>query len=64
MQIKKIENELDVFIFDRSKKPVLTTDIGHQIIKQARITVQKAYRIKEVIQTQKDENRGRLIHWV
>jgi len=60
MQIKKIEEELDVLIFDRSKKPVLTTDIGLQIINQARITVQEAYRIKEVIQTQKDEIKGEL----
>ncbi len=60
MQIKKIEEELGVLLFDRSKKPVLTTDIGHQIIDQARITVQEAYRIKEIIQTQKDEIRGEL----
>ena len=60
MQIKKIEDELDVLIFDRSKKPVLTTDIGLQIINQARITVQEAHRIKEVIQTQKDEIKGEL----
>ena len=60
MQIKKIEEELDVLIFDRSKKPVLTTEIGMQIINQARITVQEAYRIKEVIQLQKDEIKGEL----
>ncbi len=60
MQIKKIEEELNVLIFDRSKKPVLTTEIGRQIINQARITVQEAYRIKEVIQNQKDEIKGTL----
>jgi LysR family hydrogen peroxide-inducible transcriptional activator len=60
MQIQKLEDQLNVLIFDRSKKPVLTTDIGHQIIDQARITVQEAYRIKEVIQNQKDEVKGEL----
>ena len=60
MQIKKIEEELNVLIFDRSKKPVLTTDIGRMIIDQARITVQEASRIKEVIQNQKDEIKGTL----
>jgi len=60
MQIKKIEQELGVLVFDRSKKPVLTTDIGRHIIDQARITTQEAYRIKEVIQNQKDEIKGEL----
>ena len=60
MQIKKIEEELEVLVFDRSKKPVLTTDIGRQIIDQARITLQEVRRIKEVIQMQKDEVSGEL----
>jgi len=60
MQIKKIEEELEVLIFDRSKKPVLTTEIGKQVIDQARITVQEASRIKEIIQGQKDEIKGEL----
>ncbi len=60
MQIKKIEEEFGVLIFDRSKKPVLTTDIGMQIIEQARVTIQEANRIKELIGNQKDEIRGTL----
>lgn len=60
MQIKKIEEELNILVFDRSKKPVLTTDIGRQVINQARITVQEANRIREVIQNQKDEIKGTL----
>lgn len=60
MQIKKIEEELGVLIFDRSKKPVITTEIGLQVIQQARITVQEAYRIKEIIQNEKEEIKGEL----
>jgi len=60
MQIKKIEEELNILIFDRSKKPVLTTDIGQQIVKQARITIKEAKRITELIQNQKDETKGEL----
>lgn len=60
MQIKKIEEELNIRIFDRSKKPVLTTDIGRQIIDQARIALQEAGRIKEIIQDQKDEIKGEI----
>ncbi len=60
MQIKKVEKELNVLIFDRSKKPVLTTDIGRQIIDQARIALQETSRIKELIQHQKNEIKGEL----
>jgi len=60
MQIKKVEEEMKVLVFDRSKKPVLTTEIGLQIIAQARVTLQEAYRIKEIIQSQKDEIKGEL----
>ncbi|MEO1434545.1 MAG: LysR substrate-binding domain-containing protein [Bacteroidota bacterium] len=60
MQIKKLEEELDVLIFDRSKKPVLTTDIGKKIVEQARITVLEAKRIEEVINDQKDAITGQL----
>lgn len=60
MQIKKLEEELNILIFDRSKKPVLTTDIGRKIVEQARVTVLEASRIKEVIHNQKDEVEGLL----
>jgi LysR family hydrogen peroxide-inducible transcriptional activator len=30
MQIQKLEEELDVQIFDRSKKPIQLTDVGEK----------------------------------
>ena len=60
MQIKKVEEEFNVLMFDRSKKPVLTTDIGRQIIHQARIAVLEANRIKEIIQNQRGNITGEL----
>ena len=60
MQIKKIEEELKVLLFDRSKKPVVTTEMGIQVINQARIILQEAGRIPEIIQNQKDEIKGEL----
>ena len=60
MQIKKIEEELGVLIFDRSKKPVLTTDIGAALIAQARETLRQASKIKEIVSDQKDEMSGEL----
>jgi len=60
MQIKKVEEELSVLLFDRSKKPVVTTEMGIQITNQARIILQEAGRITEIIQNQKDEIKGEL----
>lgn len=60
MQIKKLEEELDALLFDRTKKPVITTDIGKAVIAQARITVMEAGRIREVLDARRDEVRGEL----
>lgn len=37
MQIKKLEDELGVIIFDRSRQPVVPTDLGAKLIEQARM---------------------------
>ena len=36
MQIQKLESELDVIIFDRTRKPIQLTPIGSKIIKQCK----------------------------
>jgi len=38
-QIQKAEEELDLIIFDRSKKPILTTQKGTEIIQQAKVVL-------------------------
>jgi LysR family hydrogen peroxide-inducible transcriptional activator len=48
MQIGKLERELGVVIFDRSRTPVVTTDLGRQIVDQARIVLREATRIPEL----------------
>ena len=48
MMIQKLEEELNVKIFDRSSHPVEPTDIGQKIIKQARISLQHFMEIKEM----------------
>ena len=35
MQIQKLEDDLGTVIFDRSKKPILLTDLGKQLIEQS-----------------------------
>ncbi len=53
MQIQKLEEELDVQIFDRSKKPIQVTDIGRSIIEQARKVVNEASRMNDIVDQQK-----------
>lgn len=48
MMIQKLEDELNVKIFDRSKQPVVPTLVGEQIINQARKVLYEAKKIKEI----------------
>ena len=53
MQIQKIEEELSILIFDRSKKPIQLTEIGQKIVSQAKNIVNEANRIKDIVEQQK-----------
>jgi LysR family hydrogen peroxide-inducible transcriptional activator len=60
MQIKKMESDLDIIIFDRSKQPVVPTEIGKTIISQARIVLSESAKIKELIKSQMNVVSGAL----
>ena len=60
MQIKKLEDELGVIIFDCSRQPVVPTDLGAKLIEQARMTLSATQRIKEIIQEEQQEVEGTL----
>ncbi|MDQ5928385.1 MAG: LysR family transcriptional regulator, hydrogen peroxide-inducible s activator [Bacteroidota bacterium] len=53
MQIQKVEEELSILIFDRSKKPILLTDVGAKIVNQAKNIVNEADRIQDIVEQQK-----------
>ncbi|WP_281226129.1 hydrogen peroxide-inducible genes activator [Flavobacterium aquiphilum] len=53
MQIQKIEEELNIQIFDRTKKPIQLTDIGQKIVSQAKNIVNEADRIQDIVEQQK-----------
>src|SRR6056297_2679305 len=53
MQVQKLEDELDVLIFDRSKKPISVTDVGKKIVSQAKVIVNEAGRIKDIVDQEK-----------
>jgi LysR family transcriptional regulator, hydrogen peroxide-inducible genes activator len=58
MQIQKLEEELGVLVFDRSKKPVQETTIGKKIIEQAQLILQEVSRVDELIKAEKGELTG------
>ncbi|KQS31697.1 hydrogen peroxide-inducible genes activator [Pedobacter sp. Leaf194] len=60
MQVQKLEELLSVKIFDRSKQPVSPTEIGSQIVAQARIILQESGKIKELISSQQQDVLGEL----
>jgi LysR family hydrogen peroxide-inducible transcriptional activator len=53
MQIQKVEEELNIQIFDRTKKPIQLTDIGQKIVNQAKNIVNEADRMKDIVEQQK-----------
>jgi LysR family hydrogen peroxide-inducible transcriptional activator len=60
MQIQKLEGTLGVKIFDRTKQPVIPTEIGSEIITQARIVLSENAKISEIINDRKKEISGEL----
>ena len=53
MQIQKLEEELDILIFDRSKKPIELTEVGNKLVLQARNIVNESERIQDIVDQQK-----------
>ena len=53
MQIQKVEDELNIKLFDRTKKPILITTIGEKIVEQAKNIVNEAARIHDIIDQEK-----------
>jgi len=60
MQIQKLEEELSVKIFDRSKQPVLPTEPGSEIIEQARKIIGERDTLTEMIEAKKGIVNGEL----
>jgi LysR family hydrogen peroxide-inducible transcriptional activator len=60
MQIQKLEEELGVKIFDRSKQPVLPTENGVPIIEHARMVIAERNHLIEMIENKKGVINGEL----
>ncbi len=58
MQIKKLEEDLEVVIFDRSRQPLVPTKLGEKILEQARIVLQQKEVVNEIIREHKSKVEG------
>lgn len=58
MQIHKLEDELGITIFDRSKSPVVPTEIGEKIIKEAKEILKQSKHIEDIAHLAEDELKG------
>jgi LysR family hydrogen peroxide-inducible transcriptional activator len=58
--VKKLEEELDVKIFERGASEVSTTPLGEQIVRQAQQVIEQAAAIREIAKTGKDPVSGPL----
>ncbi|WP_423130352.1 hydrogen peroxide-inducible genes activator [Gaoshiqia sp. Z1-71] len=60
MQIKKLEEDLEVVIFDRSKQPLIPTDVGKRIIEQSRIILRETEKVNHIVKDHKNLISGEL----
>ena len=61
MQIQKLERDLSIIIFDRSKKPILLTDSGRKIIHQIQNILFEAKKMDDLIKpNQSNKLEGQL----
>jgi LysR family hydrogen peroxide-inducible transcriptional activator len=58
MQLKKMEEELGLVLFDRSRQPVVPTEAGKKVVEQCRFVLQEAERIDRIAQEAKEEISG------
>ena len=60
MQIKKLEDELGVKIFNRRNKPFVITELGQKIISQAKKVLLEEKKINDIINQDKEIFTGKL----
>lgn len=58
--IQKLEDELDVKLFDRTKQPLVTTPIGAEVVAQAKLVLKSADQLREIISNKRESLEGKL----
>ena len=60
LMVKKLEDELDVRLFDRDAHPLRPTEIGRKVIDQARVVLYNVGQITEMTRSEKEMVSGPL----
>jgi LysR family hydrogen peroxide-inducible transcriptional activator len=55
MQIQKLEEELEISLFDRSKKPINTTELGKKLINQFKVIISESEKVNDIIEYEKNK---------
>jgi len=58
--VKKLEQELGVDIFERSRQEITLTQVGELVVQQAQRVLEEAEKVKQISQLGKDQLRGSL----
>jgi LysR family transcriptional regulator, hydrogen peroxide-inducible genes activator len=59
LQVKKLEDEISMLIFDRSKNPLVPTPQGELIIAKARSILHEVTQLSEMVTTERDSIIGK-----
>ena len=60
LMVKKLEEELDVRIFDRDAHPVTPTEVGRKVIDRAKVVLYNAEQLVEMTRSEKEALSGPL----
>ncbi|MBP5218242.1 MAG: LysR family transcriptional regulator [Bacteroidales bacterium] len=60
LMVKKLEEELDVLLFDRDAHPVAPTEAGRKVIDQAKVALYNVEQITQITQSEKEALSGPL----
>lgn len=60
LMIKKLEEELDVMLFDREAHPIVPTEMGRKVIDRAKVVLYNAEQITEMTRSEKETLSGSL----
>ena len=58
LQLKKLENEINTTLFDRSTQPLQPTPIGEVFISKARVILEELEELKQIVNDDKDQMAG------
>ena len=56
--IQKLETELDVTIFDRNSHPIRPTEVGEELIRQAKVVLYNSSQLREMVVATKQQESG------